>query len=75
MTVDITAEAQRFWRETSFYHICCNNDDCELEAELLDDKVYVDMLDHGYTVTLYRKESLPGRRPLPPLGNLAQSSP
>jgi len=59
---DIEVEAQRFWREQSFYNICCDDDDCEIDLELVDDKVIVNMMDHNYTVTIHRIESMAGMK-------------
>lgn len=62
MTVKIEAEAQRFWREQAFFNICCDDDDCVIDIQLVDDKVVVDMVEHGYIVTIHRIESMAGMK-------------
>ena len=56
------AEAQRFWREQAFFNICCDDDDCIIDIQLVDDKVVVDMVEHGYIVTIHRIESMAGMK-------------
>ena len=60
--VEIEAEAQRFWREQAFFNICCDDDDCIIDIQLVDDKVVVDMVEHGYIVTIHRIESMAGMK-------------
>ena len=62
MNVDIEAEAQRFWREQAFFNICCDNDDCIMDIQLVDDKILVDMVEHGYVVTIHRIEFMEGMK-------------
>lgn len=54
MSVDIEAEAKRFWREQCFYNICCDNDDCVIDIVLVGNEIVIDMVDHGYSVTIQR---------------------
>jgi len=60
MTVNVEEEAKRFWREMKFNNICCNDKDCKMDVDLVDDKVEVSLVKHNYVVTIHRIESMAG---------------